>query len=159
MGISKRDLSQAYTDYYHKYGGNKEDYFPLLYISKEFRRPVEEVAHLVAFGGNDYGIDAFFIDRETRNLYLYQFKWAENHNLFKDSFKRIIDSGMERVLGNPIQDKNQNQLLLQLKAAIHESQSIIERVLIHFVFNGDPGAAEQSVVLDSFERIWNQKNI
>lgn len=149
MGITQREMDQAFVDYKSKYEGCKEDYFAALYLAKEFDKKVEDVAHQVAFGNNDYGFDAFHIDPNRRNLYLYQFKWSESHNLFKESFKRLISSGMERVFGNPRQDQIQNQLLLQLKSALVENQSVIDRVLIHFVFNGDPDAAEQSAVLDS----------
>ena len=90
MRITKRELDKAFEDYGTKYYGRKEDYFALLYLAKEFECQVEDIAHQVAFGGNDYGIDAFYIDRNRRNLYLYQFKWSENHNLFKDSLERLI---------------------------------------------------------------------
>ncbi len=151
MAITKHELDQTFNYYNKKYGGLKEDYFALLYLSKEFKQPIEEIAQKVAFGGNDYGIDAFFIDEDRRNLYLFQFKWSENHHLFKDSFKRLIEAGMDRIFGNPLQDKEQNQLLLQLKSKLNENQAIIDRVLIHFVFNGDPDAADRSAVLDNLQ--------
>lgn len=149
MSITKQDLEQAYINYSPKYGGLKEDYFAALYISKEFEYQIEDIIHQVAFGGNDYGIDAFHIDKNRHNLYLFQFKWSENHSLFKESFNRLISAGMERMFGNPLQDQMQNQLILQLKSALNENKSLIDSVLIHFVFNGDPVAAEQSAVLDS----------
>lgn len=149
MGITKRELDQAFTDYEPKFGGRKEDYFAALWLSKEFEKPIDDIAHQVAFGGNDYGIDAFHVHPASRNLYLFQFKWSENHNLFKDSFRRLTTAGMERIFGNPNQDQEQNQLLLQLKSKLHEHSSAVDKVLIHFVFNGDPETAEQSVTLDS----------
>jgi AIPR protein len=149
MGITKRELEQAFTDFEPKYGGRKEDYFAALWLAKEFKGTVDDFAHQVAFGGNDYGLDAFHVDREARNLYLFQFKWSESHAQFKDSFRRLTHFGMERIFGNPAQDQTQNQLLLQLKAQLHEYQAVIDRVLIHFVFNGDPEAAEQSAVLEA----------
>jgi len=149
MEITKRDLEKAYSEYGEKYGGRLEDYFALLYLAREFGRSVQDVHQQVAFGGNDYGIDAFYIDVNRRNLYLYQFKWSEDHRLFKISFERLISKGMERVFGNPLQDPGQNQLLLQLKTALIENKALIDRVLIRFVFNGEPATAEQSAVLDS----------
>lgn len=149
MGITKNDIDSAYASYKGKYGGLREDYFALLHLAKEFRVKPEDIAHQVAFGGNDYGFDAFHVDVARRNLYLYQFKWSTNHTQFKGSLRRLIEDGMARVFGNPLQDNHQNQVLLQLKSALHENQAIIDRVLIHFVFNGDPSAAEQSEVLDS----------
>ncbi len=149
MGITKQALDQAFADHKTKYGGLKEDYFGALYLAQEFDKPVDAIAHQVAFGNRDYGFDAFHVDAARRNLYLYQFKWSTSHALFQDSLKRLIGHGMERVFGNPLQDGRQNPVLDQLKARLHEDQAIIDRVLIHFVFNGDPAAAEQNAVLDS----------
>jgi len=149
MEITRRELEQAFTKYGSKYGGRVEDYFALLYLAKEFARFPENIYHQVAFGGNDYGIDAFFVDTNRRNLYLYQFKWSEDHLLFQVSFERLISKGMDRVFGNPLQDPSQNQLLLQIKSALNENKAVIDHVLIRFVFNGDPAVAEQSAVLDS----------
>lgn len=65
---------------------------------------------------------------------------------------------MERVFGNPLQDQNQNQMLLQLRSELNENQALVDRVLIYFVFNGDPEAAERSAVLDSLrEDLENKK--
>ncbi len=157
MIVTKQDLDNVFEEYRGKYEGRKEDYFALLYLAKEFKRPAEDLVVQVAFGGNDYGLDAFHIDKERRNLYLYQFKWSENHNLFKDSFERLNSKGIEQIFGNPTQDPAQNQLLLQLKSSLNENQAIVERVLIQFVFNGDPSDAEQSVVLDSLREDLERK--
>jgi hypothetical protein len=147
--ITKKELERAFSDYGAEFGGQLEDYFALLYLKKEFTAPPEAAHRQVAFGGNDYGVDAFYIDKDRRNLYLYQFKWSADHRLFKNSFERLISKGMERIFGNPLQDPTQNQLLLQLKSKLFENKALIDRVLIRFVFNGDPSAAEQSAVLDS----------
>ncbi len=100
MAITKSDkqeLDQLYSDWSDQYGGCKEDYFACLYLAKKHRCSVPDIAHQVAFGGNDYGLDGYYIDREARNLYLYQFKWSENHNLFKDSVVLLC----EIILGPP----------------------------------------------------------
>ena len=84
MSISKLDkheLDQVYSDGFEKYGGCKEDYFACMYLTAKFNCSVSNVAARIAFGGNDYGLDAYYIDPDTKNLYLYQFKWSENHNL------------------------------------------------------------------------------
>lgn len=143
-GQDKRELDQFYSDHSEKYGGCKEDYFALLHLMKKFKCSVEEAARHVAFGGNDYGIDAYYIDKEARNLYLFQFKWSENHNLFKDSLDRLAKDGMERIFGKVSPDPAKNALLSQLGADLYENQSIIQRVLVQFVFKGDMDAAENS---------------
>jgi len=147
MTIKKRDqqeLDQIFSDYGEMYEGRKEDYFALLYLTKKFKCTVEDVAHQVAFGNNDYGIDAYYVDKESRNLYLYQFKWSESHNLFRESLERLIKDGMERIFGNPLQDPTQNDFLRFLKADLREYKAVIDRVYIRFVFKGDIESAEKS---------------
>jgi len=149
MRITKIEIDDIYKRLQPKYGGVKEDYFALLYLVKEFGLDAEEVANnQVAFGGTDYGIDAFHFDKERKNLYLYQFKWSVDPMLFKESFQRLIDDGMERIFGNPKQDPAQNQVLIKLKTRLEENRSITDKVFVHFVFNGDVAVAEKSRVLD-----------
>lgn len=147
MPISKQDkhdLEQVYSDWYEKYGGRKEDYFACMYLANKFHCSVAAVAPRIAFGGNDYGLDAYYIDPEAKNLYLYQFKWSENHNLFKDTLDRLAKDGMNRIFGNPMADPCANELLNTLRAELHEYRSAIKHVLVHFVFKGDVDAAEKS---------------
>lgn len=147
MPITKHDkqaLEQLHSDWSGTYKGRAEDYFALLYLTKKFDREVEDVAGQVCFGGCDYGIDAYHIDRAARNLYLYQFKWSENHNLFRESIERLAKDGLDRVFGDSLVDPNQNDILNTLRAELKESRSLIERVLIHFVFKGELEAAENS---------------
>jgi hypothetical protein len=102
MAITKQDkheLDQIYSDWCEKYSGCKEDYFACTYLTSKFRCTVPDVAARIAFGGNDYGLDGYYIDPEAKNLYLYQFKWFENHNLFKDSLDRLAKYGMNRIFG------------------------------------------------------------
>jgi len=140
----KHDLDQIYSDWSEHYGGCKEDYFACQYLKAKYRCEVPEIAHNVAFGGNDYGLDAYYIDRDAKNLYLYQFKWSENHNLFKESLDRMAKDGMHRIFGNPMTDPTANELLNTLRAELQEYKSIIKHVLIHFVFKGDVDQAENS---------------
>ncbi len=148
MAITQKHIDQAFSDLRATYGGVREDYFGLLYLEREFDLLRESAALQVAFGGSDYGIDGFHIEPNLRNLYLLQFKWSTSPSLFKQSFQRLIDAGMERVFGNSTQDQNQNQMLLQLRTQMLEKQALIDRVFFHFVFNGDPAEAERSQVLD-----------
>lgn len=148
MIITERHIDQAFSDLKTTYGGVREDYFALLYLQHEFEISRDKAAMQVAFGGNDYGFDGFHIDTNRRNLYLFQFKWSTSHALFKESFQRLINAGMERVFGNSSQVQEQNQLLLQLKTRLMEDQALVDRVFIHFVFTGSPEEAERSQALD-----------
>jgi len=137
-------LDSLYAEYHGTYGGQKEDYFALLYLTRKFKVAVEEIAHQVAFHGNDYGIDAYYIDRDARNLYLFQFKWSEDHGQFKGSMERLTKDGLSRVFGNPFQDAGQNDLISYLKKDLKEHKELIDRVYVHFIFKGDVDAAEKS---------------
>lgn len=137
-------LDSMFSENKASYGGRREDYFALLYLTRKFGVSVEEVAHQVAFGGNDYGIDAYYFDRPSRNLYLYQFKWTDDHTQFKGAMTRLADAGLPRVFGNPDQDPEQNRLLTYLKKALRENRQAVESVFVHFIFKGDPDAIEKS---------------
>lgn len=145
--VTQKTLDQAWTDYGKTYGGAKNDYFAPLYLTDKFGGDIDAHAHKVAFGGNDYGFDAFHVDPQRRNLYLFQFKWSESHHQFKDTMDRLISAGMERIFGNPNQDQKLNPVLLQLKADLKENKHIIDQVLIQFVFTGDAQSADQSTAL------------
>src|SRR3954465_4477017 len=160
MRITDQLIDQAFADCKGVCGGVRNDYFGLLYLQHEYDVPREEAIAQVAFGGNDYGIDGFYFDKVKRNLYLFQFKYSESHQQFKASFQRLIDSGMQYVFGASGQDKQQNQLLQQIKSCLLENMAIIDRVLIHFVYLGDPQSAEQSPVLDTLrEDLENKKHL
>jgi len=161
MAITRRDqqeLDQIYTEYSEKFEGRREDYFALIYLTKKFKCRPEDIAHQIAFGGNDYGLDAYYMDRSGRNLFLYQFKWSESHNLFKESLERLTKDGMERIFGNPVQDAEQNEYLRYLKADLREHQALIDRVYVQFVFKGSLEAVEKSAGLeDRLENLQNRK--
>lgn len=158
MAITDRAIGQAFSELKGTCGGVRSDYFGLLYLEQEFGIEREQAITQVAFGGNDYGVDGFHFDVAKRNLYLFQFKYSDSHVQFKQSFNRLIESGMERVFGAQHQDQGQNQLLLQVRSCLIENEAMIDRVCIHFVFTGDPAEAERSQVLDRLhEDLENKK--
>ena len=118
--ITDKAIDQAFSDWKQICGGVRNDYFGLLYLEQEFSVPDERAITQVAFGGNDYGIDGFHFDRETRNLYLFQSKCSESHTQFKGSFVQPIEDGMERIFGATGQDQHLNQLLQQIKSSLIE---------------------------------------
>jgi hypothetical protein len=160
MKITEQAIDQAYSDLKNICKGVRNDYFGLLYLENEFKIPRDEAVNLVAFGGNDYGVDGFYFDHERRNFYLFQFKYSESYNLFKGSFQRLIDSGMERIFGAQTQDAQKNDLLEQIHSSLLENQAIIDKVYIHFVFMGDPADAERSSVLEHLrEDLENKRHL
>jgi len=158
--IDQQRLDSLHAEHYGRYGGRKEDYFALLYLTRKFKVDVDEIAHQVAFGGNDYGIDAYFVDRDARNLYLYQFKWSEDHSQFKQSMERLAKDGFARVFGSTSQDPIQNDVLSYLKNDLREKRELIDRVYVHFVFKGEVDAAERSEGLSNrLEDIGNKTHL
>jgi hypothetical protein len=136
LAITDRVIDQAFSDLKDSCGGVRNDYFGLVYLEREFGTERERAISHVAFGGNDYGVDGFHFDGDKRNLYLFQFKYADSHAQFKQSFNRLIEDGMERIFGARNQDQHLNQLLLQIKSCLIENEAVIDRVCIHFVFMG-----------------------
>ncbi len=158
MRITDQAIDEAFHTHKKVCGGVREDYFGLVYLMHEHKVPLDEALNQIAFHGNDYGIDGFHFDRERRNFYLFQFKCSESHQQFKGSFQRLIDAGMQRLFDSEDQDSKQNPLLQQIKATLLENQAIIDRFYFHFVFRGDPQAAEKSTVLaDLRETLENKK--
>lgn len=163
MPIRPKDEDElnALVEAHHVQAGHRrrEDFFPLLYIPRRFGvDPVEVIAH-TAFGNNDYGIDAYHIDRAARNLYLFQFKWSENPQLFKESMERLAKDGMERIFGNPVNDPGRNDVLRTLKADLEEAKSLIERVYIQFVFKGEVDKTDSPNLQFRAEQIENKGHL
>jgi hypothetical protein len=147
MQISTKDeqaLHNLYNEYKEKYRGCPQDYFPIHYIKRRHKAEIEEFAHQVAFGGNDYGIDAYYIDAKAGNLYLYQAKWSTNHSLFVKSFERLTEHGMARIFGNAKQDSKQNDMLVHLARDLEEFRNVIKNVYVRFLFKGNTEEAEKS---------------
>lgn len=125
---------------------DEKDYFPLQYLSRKFRREPDDFLEQVAIGNNDYGIDAYHIDRDAKNLYLYQFKWSENLSLFRESLDRLASEGIQRIFApNTLPtDAAQNMVLVRLRHELEEARDMINKVYVHFVFKGDAEKADKS---------------
>ena len=151
MKISDQTIDQLWTDNRATYGGVRNDYFAPLYLAHEHGLDMERALMQTTFGGNDYGFDAFYFNPANRNLYLYQFKWTDDASSFKDSYRRMLDAGIQRIFGSKSQDQNQNQALLQLRSCLLENRAVIDGVFIRFVFRGDPREAENSHTIKALQ--------
>lgn len=149
MAITLERLIETFNKHKFKYEGCKEDYFAPLFISDKFEKPIESVLSNCAYYNNDYGIDAYYIERDSKNLYLYQFKWSDNYELFKETYKRLIKNGIEKIFGDTFIDSTANNVVSQLKLELQEYKDLINKVYICFVFNGEFERAESSRVLES----------
>ena len=100
MGITNPDLEQVYAQHKAQFGGSKEDYFALLYLTREFEKIPDQVVRHIAFGkDNTEGINAFHVHVNRRNLYLFQFQWAAQQQAFKEPLRRLAREGMDRIFG------------------------------------------------------------
>lgn len=153
-----KELNQIYSDWNETHGGQKEDYFACIYLKNRFKIDISDLSGRVTFGGNDYGIDAYHIDLATKNLYLYQFKWSEDHNLFKESLQRLTNDGIPLIFDDSFPDPNANEMINHLMAELKEVKDGIKNVLVHFVFKGEREKAEESTGLaDRKENLENKR--
>lgn len=151
MKIETRDIEKAFAQYGPTHSGRKEDYFAALYLARAIQRPESNVLNQVAFGANDSGLDAFHIDRERRNLYLYICRWNDRPLVFRDALQKLTEGGLELIFGGEALPSGAPQFLHQLRATLYEDQSLIDRVLVVLVYNGTPEAAEKSEVIQHLQ--------
>lgn len=148
VAITQAEIDAVLPSFQEAPGVVPDNLFALLYLEQEFKIPREEVVHQVSWGRNEYGIDAFHLDPQLKNLYLFQFKWSPAQILFRVPFQRLVDVGMERVFGQEPPGLQPDSFFLQLKSRMLNYQGVVERVFIHLVFNGDPQEAERSMVYE-----------
>jgi len=85
-----KQIDQLFSDLKSICGGVRNDYFGLVYLENEFELPREKAINQIAFGGNDYGIDGFHFDKETKNFYIYQFKYTNSVCVRKSTAKCAV---------------------------------------------------------------------
>jgi len=147
--FNERQLTQCFSDHQKRFGGLKEDYFAVLYLAKRFALSQEEALKWVTFGGFDYGIDAYYVDGTSGNLYIYQFKWSVSVVQMGQSIDRLVDSGIDAIFGNQPAELRRNDIINRLRADVRERQSEIRRVFFFFVSNGTMPNRGENAVLDS----------
>ena len=119
--------------------------FGLSYLEREFTIERSQALTQVAHDPNGCGFDGFHFDLSRRNLYLFVF--SDSYEDLKQSLKRIIGVGLDRVFSYSDTECVQDQLLVQIKSCLAENEVLIERVCIHFVCSWDPRQAQRSQVL------------
>ncbi|HKU49050.1 MAG TPA: AIPR family protein, partial [Nitrososphaera sp.] len=146
--VSQAEIDEAYKSLSSSLAGKKENYFGVLYLSKKFNVAPNEAASFVAVDGTtDTGIDAYYHDKEKKTLYLYVFRWTEDHIQFREPLERLGNTGISKIFFDPTRSESDHPLVVSLKTCLFENWKSIDRVVIDFVFNGDPVDAEQSKVL------------
>jgi hypothetical protein len=146
MSITEAQVAQVASELRPLRGGVENDYFGLLFLEKEFKLSREDACEQIAYGGNDFGVDGFHIDRQAKNLHLFQFKFSKSADQFIGSMQRLISAGLARIFDARSQ-QTENPILRELKAALFQLRHIIDTVYIEFVFTGDPKKAEENEAL------------
>jgi len=146
MQITEAQVAAAAKELKPTRGGVDNDYFGLLYLEKEFKLSREDACEQIAYGGNDFGLDGYHVDRQAKNLHLFQFKFSKSANQFVGSMQRLISAGLARIFDSKKQ-YDENPILREIKATIFELRNVIETVYLEFVFTGDPDKATENEAL------------
>jgi hypothetical protein len=130
----------------------------LAYLEQEFKLPPEATLVQTAAEDNDYGISAFHVDTQLKNLYLFQFQWSEARTCFQSPFQCLTEIGMDSIFGADPPGFVPDQFLMQIRSRLLDSQDAVERVFVHLVFRGDPAKAERGAVYEKLrEELENKK--
>ena len=146
MAITEAQVAQVATEMKPLRGGVNNDYFGLLFLEGEFKLSREEASEQIAYGGNDFGIDGYYFDRQAKNLHLFQFKFSKSADQFIGSMQRLITAGLARIFDAKSQ-QTENPLLRDIKSKLYELRNIIETVYMEFIFTGDPDKAQENEAL------------
>lgn len=160
MSVTKREIDQTYASLRGVYGGERDDYFGLLYLEREFGLSREVALTQVAFGNCPHGIDAFHLDAQRQNLYLFHFKWSDSPGAFKQPLEGLVDGGLARVFADAEPPGRSDPLVERLKSQILNDRALVDAVLVRCVFRGDPRDAARSMVLDALcENLEEKKHL
>jgi hypothetical protein len=144
-------IDQLFDELGKKRGGHKNDYYGLIFLETVLGVPRTEATDLVAFGGNDFGIDGFFLDHDEHQFHLFQFKNTTSATQFRGSMERIANVAIPALFSDARAVADSQPIIDSARRALRDAKSEIEQVFIDFVFRGDPVAAERSQGLASLK--------
>jgi hypothetical protein len=146
--IRQTEINEAYKKYCGKFGGNKQNYFALLWLQKAFLLgDVEALKYIELTTPNLSGIDSYYLDKNS--LYLFQFSKTDDHMKFADPLIALRDNGISLLFDNNKQNKfNKSPMISRLSQDISENKSTIERIVLALVFFGEPLRAEERETLN-----------
>jgi hypothetical protein len=158
--VSRDEISKAYNELSPKYGGKRNQYFGVIFISKQFKIPLNLAASFINFQDSDpYGVDGFFHDLADRTLFLFVFRWSSDHLSFKNALENIGNGGLFKIF-NPLKFSEESPMITSLKICLSENWKTIDRIILNLIFNGDPVLAEESKVLSFLrESAEDKKNL
>ncbi len=143
--ITKSELDEIHASLGETHGGTPADYFGVAYLMREFSLSREQAVNQSAILANDFALGGFHVEPELKNFHLFSFQFSENPTCFQAPLRQLADSGLDRAFGEGPPGIAPDRFLARLKGALLSYQSVIERVFVHLVFQGDPAAAERSL--------------
>lgn len=146
MVITENQVAQVANEMKPLRGGVDNDYFGLLFLEKEFKLSRDDASEQIAYGGNDFGIDGYHVDRQAKNLHLLQFKFSKSADQFIGSMQRLITAGLARVFDAKSQQA-ENPIIREIKSKLYELRNVIDTVYLEFIFTGDPDKAQENEAL------------
>lgn len=111
----------------------------------------EEREYFVTDGGNDGGIDGYYIDKEQKLIYLFQSKFRTNENNFHDkeiTITELLAMDINRILdGNLCDEKgiNYRGKILQLQRDISDIVDIPKYTYIVVIFANLKGVSDSDL--------------
>ena len=100
--VSQTEIDETFKSLSPSLGGKKDNFFGVLFLSKKFNIAPWEAASFVAVEGTtDEGIDAYYHDKEKKTLYLYVFRWSEDHTQFREPLEKLGKVGISKIFFDP----------------------------------------------------------
>lgn len=150
MQITEAQVAAIAKELKGRFGGVDNDYFGILYLENEFRLGRDAACEQIAYGGNDFGFDGYHIDRQAKNLHLFQFKFSKTADLFIGSMQRLITAGLGRVFDSKNQ-QDENPILREIRSKNYELRNVIDKVYLEFVFTGDPDKVHENEAIQKLK--------
>src|ERR1700731_381797 len=137
-------IDQLFDELGTKRGGHKNDYYGVIFFETVLNVSRQDVTDLVAFGGNDFGIDWFFLDRDEHQFRLFQFKNSNSPAQLRGSMERIANVAIPALFKDSRSVADTKPIIDTARRTLQDAKSEIEQVFVDLVFRGDPTLAERS---------------
>ena len=148
MNLESTEFDRIHRQQNSNRQARKSETFAHLYLQETFNLTDDDAAKQVAWTGSETGLDGWHFDIAKRNLYLLQFSYGIDPNSFKEGMRSLAQRGLDILFGSA-NGQRPDDFAARLRSQLTENRSLVDQVLVHFVFKGDPTEAEQSVILVS----------
>lgn len=144
-------IDESFDKFSPMRGGHKNDYYGLLFFETVLGVSPEIAIDHIAFGGNDFGIDGFYADRDDQQFRLFQFKNTSSPAQLRGSMESIARVAIPALFADSRSVADTQPIVDNARRELQSSHSEIGQVFVDFVFRGDPTAAERSQGLASLK--------